>query len=73
MSFFKTFIPDLDKLDLNTQKLDKSLKDKINRQWKDVFDQTTLLQLYSSLIKELRLFREGQSQPAKLYYFLSHL
>ena len=70
MSFFKTFIPDLDKLDLNTQKLNKSLKDKINRQWKDVFDQTTLLQLYSSLIKELRLFREGQSQPAKLYYFL---
>lgn len=70
MSFFKTFIPDLDELDLNTQKLNKSLKDKINRQWKDVFDQTTLLQLYSSLIKELRLFREGQSQPAKLYYFL---
>lgn len=70
MSFFKTFTPDLDELDLNTQKLNKSLKDKINRQWKDTFDQTTLLQLYSSLIKELRLFREGQSQPAKLYYFL---
>lgn len=70
MSFFKTFTPDLDELDLNTQKLNKSLKDKINRQWKDTFDQTTLLQLNSSLIKELRLFREGQSQPAKLYYFL---
>ncbi|GAA0824011.1 hypothetical protein GCM10009111_34450 [Colwellia asteriadis] len=70
MSFFTTFIPNLDQLDLNTQRLNKSLKDKINRNWQDTFDQPTLMKVYSSLIKELRLFRQGKSQPEKLYYFL---
>ena len=70
MSFFKTYIPELDKLDLNTQKLDKSLRDKVIRQWKACLDDPMLTKLYPSLIQELKLFRTNQSQPEKLYYFL---